>query len=121
MDIWLSAALLLVVAALLDGAVTTMIENRQEVRKRKRQNIDGSIHRVTPCGDQQISRQMEPRYHRDDQHQREVLDEQTMVTVETGDVVTGRRIRLFSRVLFPVLFLVFIVVYWFHFSPKRQK
>ena len=107
-------------AALLEGAAVTMIETRQEVRKRKWQNVDGSTHRVTPGGGQQIPHQMEPREQRDDQHQREVLEEQKMVTVEAGDMVTGRRIRLFSRVLFPVLFLVFVVVYWFHFSPKRQ-
>ena len=92
-----SASLIIVVATLLEGAAVTMIDNRREERKRNRQNVDGSIHRVTPGGDQEISHQMEPRDQRDDQHQRGVLEEQMIVTVETGDVVMGRRIRLFSR------------------------
>ena len=121
MDIWLSAALLLVVAALLDGAVVTMIENKQEERKRKVQTVGGSTIKVTPGGGQQISHQVEATDRKkEDQHQRGVLEEQKMATVGTGDVVTGRRIRLLSRVLFPVLFLIFIVVYWFHFSPKGK-
>ena len=119
MDIWLSAALVLVVAALVEGIAVTMINNRNEERKRKVQNRDMSTSRVTPGGGQQISHQMETTdQEQDEQHQREAVQEQKMTTDENGDVVTGRRIRLLSRALFPILYLIFIAVYWSHFSPK---
>ena len=96
-----------------------MINNKNEEKKRKVQNRDTSTSRVTPGGDQQISHQMEHAgWKQDEQHQREVVQGQKMTTDENGDVVTGRRIRLLSRALFPVLYLIFIAVYWSHFSPN---
>ena len=117
----MSAALILIVDALIEGTAVTMINNRNEERKKKVQDRDTSTSRVTPGGDQQISHQMEPADQKqDDQHQREALQGRKMATDENGDVVTGRRIRLLSRALFPVLYLIFIVVYWFHFSPEGK-
>ena len=121
-DIWLSAALVLVVAALLEGAVVTMINDSNEERKRRVQDAGTSVSKVTPGAGQQISHQMEHAHRKqDDQHQREAVEETNMAPVGNTDVVAGRRIRLLSRALFLVLYLIFIVVYLFHFSPEEKK
>ena len=100
----MSAALILVVAALLEGAVGTMIDNRNEERKRK----------VTPSSDEQTSPQEESVDRKKD-------DQRKTPEVQESYIFTAKRIRFFSRALFPAVYLMFMVVYWSQISQQATR
>ena len=102
MDVWAFSCLFFVCASLLEIALVNILTQKETKRKEKRAT------KKIEKGENDLSLQ-------------ETMNEQTWNTSQAHNTCMHERIRMCSRVIFPLTFTLFNVIYWWWYLSKFTK